>query len=81
MRQEKQIEVRTKYGVEMPSWKTCNRILDDFPRVIGRQLNFYNSEAELMSFWRQNKEAYDFKETKDKREMTFLHRHLCHLCE
>ena len=47
---EKQIEVRMRYGVEMPSWKTRNRILVDFPQVTGQQLNFYNSEAELMSF-------------------------------
>ena len=31
MREEKKIEVRTRYGVEMPSWKTRNRILEDFP--------------------------------------------------
>ena len=31
MREEKQMEVRMKYGVEMPSWKTRNRILEDFP--------------------------------------------------
>ena len=72
---EKQIEVRMRYGVEMPSWKTHNRILEDFPRVTGRQLSFYNNKAELMSFWRQNKEA------EDKREMTFFHRHLRRLCE
>jgi hypothetical protein len=35
MREEKQMEVRMRYGVEMPSWKTCNRILEDFPRVTG----------------------------------------------
>jgi hypothetical protein len=51
MWEEKQIEMRTRYGIEMPSWKTRNRILEDFPRVTGRQLNFYNNEAELMSFW------------------------------
>ena len=39
-----------RYRVEMPSWKTRNMILEDFPRVIGRQLSFYNNEAELMSF-------------------------------
>ena len=71
MREEKQMEVRMRYGVEMPSWKTHNKILEDFPRVTGRQLSFYNNEAELMSFWRQNKEAYDFKEAEDKREMAF----------
>ena len=71
-----------RYGVEMPSWKTRNRILKDFPRVTGRQLSFYNNEAELISFWRQNKEAYDFKEAEDAREMAFFHRHLNHrLCE
>ena len=31
MQEEKQIEVRTRYGVEMPSWKTRNKILEDFP--------------------------------------------------
>ena len=31
IREEKQMEVRMKYGVEMPSWKTRNRILEDFP--------------------------------------------------
>ena len=51
MREEKQIEVRMRYGVEMLSWNPHNRILEDFPRVIGRQLSFYNNEAELMSFW------------------------------
>jgi len=51
MREEKQMEVRMRYGVEMPSWKTRNRILVDFPQVTGQQLNFYNNEAELMSFW------------------------------
>ena len=70
------MEVRMRYGVEMPSWKIHNRILEDFPRVTGRPLNYYNSEDELMSFWRQNKEAYDFKEAEDKREMVFFHRHL-----
>ena len=50
MREEKQIEVRMRYGVKMLSWKTRNRILEDFPRVIGRQLSFYNNEAEMMSF-------------------------------
>jgi hypothetical protein len=50
MWEEKQMEVRMRYGVEMPSWKTRNRILEDFPRVTGRQLSFYNHEAELMSF-------------------------------
>jgi hypothetical protein len=25
-----------------------------------------------MSFWRQNKEAYDFKEAEDAREMAFF---------
>ena len=29
-----------------------NWILEDFPRVTGRQLNFDNNETELMSFWR-----------------------------
>ena len=70
-----------RYGVEMPSWKTCNRILEGFPRVTGRQLCFYNNEAELMSFWRQNKEDYDFKEAEDKRDMAFFRRHLRRLCE
>ena len=65
-----------RYRVQMPSWKTRNQILEDFPRVTGRQLSFYNNEAKLMSLWRQNKEAYDFKEAEDKREMAFLHRHL-----
>jgi len=46
--------------------------------VTGRPLNYYNSEDELMSFWRQNKEAYDFK---DAREMAFFHRHIRRLCE
>jgi hypothetical protein len=52
IRQEKQIEMRRKYGVEMPSWKTRNRILEDFTRVTDRQLNFYYNEDQLMSFWR-----------------------------
>ena len=81
MWEEKQIEVRMRYGVEMSSWKNHNRILEDFPQVTGRQLSFYNNEAELISFWRQNKEAYDFKEDGDKREMAFFHRHLRRLCE
>jgi hypothetical protein len=29
-----------------------------------------------MSFWQQNKEAYDFKEAEDAREMAFFHRHI-----
>jgi hypothetical protein len=78
---EKQMEVKMRYGVDMPSWKTRNRILEDFPRVTGWQLSFYNNEAELMSFWRQNKEAYDFKEAEDKRDMAFFQRHLHRLCE
>ena len=61
-----------RYEVEIPSWKTRNRILEDFPRVTGRQLSFYNNEAKLMSLWRQNKEAYDFKEAEDAREMAFF---------
>jgi hypothetical protein len=69
------MKVRMRYGVEMPSSKTRNKILEDFPRVTGQQLSFYNHEAELMSFWRQNKEA------KDKREMAFFDRHLRCLCE
>jgi hypothetical protein len=36
MWEEKQIEMRTRYGIEMPSWKTRNRILEDFPRVTSR---------------------------------------------
>jgi hypothetical protein len=78
---EKQMEVKMRYGVEMPSWKTRNRILEDFPRVTGRPRNYYNSEDKLMSFWRQNKEAYDFKEAEDAREMTFSHKHIRRLCE
>ena len=31
MQEEKQMEVRMRYGVKMPSWKTRNRILEDFP--------------------------------------------------
>ena len=50
MQEEKQMEVRMRYGVEMLSWKTRNMILEDFPRVTGRQLSFYNNEAEMMSF-------------------------------
>ena len=75
------MEVRMRYGVEMPSWKTRNRILEDLSRVTGRRLSFYNNEAELMSFWRQNKEAYDFKEAEDAREMTFFYRHIRRLRE
>jgi hypothetical protein len=56
-------------------------ILEDFPWVIGRPLNYYNIKDELMSFWRQNKEAYDFKEAEDGREMTLFHRRIHHLCE
>jgi hypothetical protein len=81
MREEKQMDVRMRYGVDMPSWKTRNRILEDFPRVTGRPLNYYNSEDELMSFWRQNKEAYDFKEVEDAWEMVFSHMHIHRLCE
>ena len=51
MQEEKQMEARMRYGVEMLSWKTHNRILEDFHRVTGRPLNYYNSEDELMSFW------------------------------
>jgi hypothetical protein len=65
--------VRRKYGVEMPSWKTSNRILEDFPRVTGQQLNFHYNDDQLMSFWRQNKEAYDFREAEDAREHAFFH--------
>ena len=75
------MEVRMRYGVEMPSWKTRNRILEDLSRVTGRRLSFYNNEAELMSFWRQNKEAYDFKEAEDAREVAFFHRHIHRLRE
>jgi hypothetical protein len=28
-----------RYKVQMPSWKTCNRISEDFPQVTGRQLS------------------------------------------
>jgi hypothetical protein len=75
------MDVRMRYGVDMPSWKTRNRILEDFPWVTGRPLNYYNSEDELMSFWRQNKEAYDFKEVEDAWEMVFSHMHIHRLCE
>jgi hypothetical protein len=34
--EEKQMEMRTRYRLEMPSWKTRNRILEDFPRVTGQ---------------------------------------------
>jgi hypothetical protein len=81
MREEKKMEVRVRYEVQMSSWKTRNRILEDFPRVTGRKLDFYKNEDELMSFWRQNKEAYDFKEAEDKREMDFFHNELRHICE
>jgi hypothetical protein len=50
MREEKQMEVWMRHGVEMPSWKTHNRILEDFPQVTGQQLSFCNNEAKLMSF-------------------------------
>jgi hypothetical protein len=81
MREENKMEVRVRYEVQMSSWKTRNRILEDFPRVTGRKLDFYKNEDELMSFWRQNKEAYDFKEAEDKREMDFFHNELRHICE
>jgi hypothetical protein len=81
MREEKKMEVRMRYGVLMPSWNTCNRILEDFPRVTGRKLDFYKNEDELMSFWQQNKESYDFKEAEDKREMDFFRDELRHICE
>jgi thymidylate synthase len=81
MREEKKMEVRMRYGVQMPSWKTRNQIAEDFPRVTGRKLHFYNNKDELMSFWRQNKEVYDFKESEDEREMAFFHNELHHICE
>jgi hypothetical protein len=81
MREEKKMEVRMRYGVQMSSWKTCNQIAEDFPRVTDRKLYFYNNEDELMSFWRQNKEAYDFKESEHEREMAFFHNELRHICE
>jgi hypothetical protein len=81
MREEKKMEVRVRYEVQMSSWKTRNRILEDFPRVVGRKLDFYKNEDELMSFWRQNKEACDFKEAEDKREMDFFCNELRHICE
>jgi hypothetical protein len=31
IREEKQMEVWIRYGLEMPSWKAHNRILEDFP--------------------------------------------------
>jgi hypothetical protein len=80
MREEK-MEVRMRYGVQMPSWKTRIWIVEDFPRVTGQKLYFYNNEDELMSFWRQNKKAYDFKESEYEREMAFFHNKLCHICE
>jgi hypothetical protein len=49
--------------------------------VTGRKLNFYKNEDELMSFWWQNKESYDFKEAEDKREMDFFRNELRHICE
>ena len=39
--------------------------------MIGRPLSYYNSEDGLMSFWWQNKEAYDFKDAEDVREIPF----------
>jgi hypothetical protein len=35
MQEEKQMDMRMKYGIEMPSWKTHKKILEDFPRVTG----------------------------------------------
>jgi hypothetical protein len=78
---EKKMEVRMRYGVQMPSWKTHNQIAVDFPRVTVWKLHFYNDEDELMSFWQQNKEAYDFKESENEREMAFFHNELRHICE
>jgi hypothetical protein len=51
MREEKKMEVRMRYEVQMPSWNTRNWILEDFSRVTGRKLDFYKNEDELMSFW------------------------------
>ena len=73
-RQERQLEVRRRYSVRMPSASTWNKLLEDFPRVTGRKLNWRFPDEELMSFWRQNKEAYDFREAEESRELAFFHR-------
>jgi hypothetical protein len=72
-RQELQDGVRRRYGVKMPSPSTWNKLLDDFPRVSGRNINVCYHEDELIRFWRQNKEAYDFKK-EEMRELAFFHR-------
>jgi hypothetical protein len=87
-RQELQDCVRRRYSVIMPSPSTQNKLVDDFPRVTVRKINICYHEDELIRFWRQNKEAYDFKE-EERRDLAFFHRRdmvarnsLCHqLCE
>jgi hypothetical protein len=42
--------------------------------VTGRRLSWYFEELELITFWRQHKETYDFKEAEDAREEAFFKR-------
>jgi len=48
--QQLQVEVRRKYKVSTPSWKTRNRIYDDFPRHTDKSLSWNFDEMEMMTF-------------------------------
>jgi hypothetical protein len=57
--------------------------------MTSKKLNLVYHKDELMSFWRQNKEAYDPREPEEAREIAFFHRRAQegsrplnrHLCE
>jgi hypothetical protein len=73
--QELQDGVRRTYNVIMPAPSTWNKLVDDFPRVTEDKINICYHEDELIRFWRQNKEAYNFKEEEEeRRELAFFHR-------
>jgi hypothetical protein len=44
--------------------------------MTGRKPHFYNNEDDVITFDAQNKEAYDFKEVEEKREMEFFQNEL-----
>jgi len=48
--QQLQVEVSRKYKVSTPSWKTRNRIYDDFPRHTDKSLSWNFDEMEMMTF-------------------------------
>jgi hypothetical protein len=72
--QELQDGVRRRYSVILPSPSIGNKLVDDFPQVTGHKINICYHEDELIRFWRQNKEAYDFKEEEERRDLALFHR-------